>query len=83
VFSNRAAKASESNMSERPIDADKLFVGGLPWGLDEGELRSYFEQYGVVTAMDLMKDRVTGEPRGFGFLTFEEVDTVNKVSFSR
>lgn len=49
----------------------KIFVGGLSWETDEDSLRRYFEQIGPVTDCVIMRDRHTGHPRGFGFVTFE------------
>ncbi|CAA6657682.1 unnamed protein product [Spirodela intermedia] len=48
----------------------KLFVGGIPWDATEEALRDYFGKYGQVVEVIIMKDRVTGNPRGFGFVSF-------------
>ncbi|XP_078430481.1 heterogeneous nuclear ribonucleoprotein 1-like [Wolffia australiana] len=48
----------------------KLFVGGIPWEATEEALRDYFGKYGQVVEVIVMKDRVTGNPRGFGFVSF-------------
>ena len=45
----------------------KLFVGGLPWEVDDDALRSHFEPYGEVTEAKVILDRDTGRSRGFGF----------------
>lgn len=50
----------------------KIFVGGLSWETDETSLRRYFEQYGAVLDCVIMRDRHTGHPRGFGFVTFQD-----------
>lgn len=60
-------------------DQFKVFVGGIPQGLDEPALRAYFEHFGEVTDAVLMLDRETGRSRGFGFVTFAEGDTIAKV----
>jgi RNA recognition motif-containing protein len=52
-----------------------LFVAGLPFDMDEHELRAIFEDYGKVTIATIIKDRSTGHSRGFGFVEFaREVD---------
>lgn len=61
------------------IDADKIFVGGLSWQTTEESLRYHFEQYGPVVSVEVMRDRVTGDPRGFAFVVFKDVDTVDLV----
>jgi RNA recognition motif-containing protein len=61
------------------IDHGKIFVGGLSWQTTEESLRFHFEQYGPVVSVEVMKDRNTGEPRGFGFVVFEDPTTVDLV----
>lgn len=47
----------------------KLFVGNLPYQSAEGELSEWFNQAGVaVGAIHFIRDRETGQPRGFGFV---------------
>src|SRR6187401_1636178 len=51
-------------------DARKLFVAGLPDSITEDVLRGLFEATGGnVVEVSLPKDRATGRPRGFGFVT--------------
>src|SRR3954447_21155044 len=51
-------------------DARKLFVAGLPDSITEDVLRTLFEATGgTVSEISLPKDRATGRPRGFGFVT--------------
>ena len=66
----------------------KLFVGGLPWAVDDEALRSHFEPYGTVLDARVIYDRDTGRSRGFGFVTFEEaadadeaIDALNESDF--
>jgi len=46
----------------------KLYVGNLSFSTTEEELRTLFAQAGAVTAVDLIKDRQTGESKGFAFV---------------
>lgn len=64
-------------------DAGKIFVGGLSWQTTEESLRWHFEQYGTVSSVELMKDRNTGKPRGFGFVSFADAATVDLVMESQ
>jgi len=57
----------------------KLFVGGIPISLNNPEFKKYFEQFGAVTEAQVMTERDTGRSRGFGFVTFQEEDTAEKV----
>lgn len=49
---------------------NKLFVGGLPQNTTAAELRTYFEQFGVVSDAVVMMDPATSRSRGFGFICF-------------
>ncbi|CAO2814306.1 unnamed protein product [Amaranthus hypochondriacus] len=59
----------------------KIFVGGLAKDTNLDTFTKYFEKYGEVVDSVIMKDRLTGRPRGFGFITYADpsvVDTVIK-----
>jgi len=45
-----------------------IYVGNLPFSASEDEVRDVFGAYGEVTSVALIKDKVTGKPRGFGFV---------------
>ena len=45
-----------------------IFVGNLAYSATDQDLRQLFEQYGVVDKVNLITDRDTGRPRGFGFV---------------
>ncbi|PON33814.1 Splicing factor-like protein [Parasponia andersonii] len=57
----------------------KIFVGGLPPTLSEEGFREYFESFGHVTDVVVMYDQNTGRPRGFGFISFDSEDAVDRV----
>lgn len=48
---------------------NKLFVGNLSFDTTENDLNDAFAAYGTVTEANLMMDRMTNRPRGFGFVT--------------
>jgi cold-inducible RNA-binding protein len=45
-----------------------IFVGNLDFGATEDSIRGLFETYGTVERVNLLTDRDTGRPRGFGFV---------------
>lgn len=51
--------------------AKKLYVGGLPYSTTDGELKSHFEQAGAVLSAVIIKDKMTGRSKGFGFVEME------------
>jgi RNA recognition motif-containing protein len=48
----------------------KLFIGGLPWAMDNERLKQVFAEYGDVADARVILDRDTGRSRGFGFVTY-------------
>ncbi|CAG2117331.1 unnamed protein product, partial [Medioppia subpectinata] len=57
----------------------KLFIGGLSWDTQESDLKDYFGTYGSVVDVSIKYDAVSGNPRGFGFITFANEDAIDKV----
>ena len=57
---------------------NKLFVGNLSFNVTENELQDTFAQYGTVLEANLMTDRMTGRPRGFGFVTMSTEEEAQK-----
>ncbi|MFO7447915.1 MAG: RNA-binding protein [Ignavibacteriaceae bacterium] len=49
----------------------KLFVGSLPWTVDDRQLEEAFAGHGTVVSAKVVKDRETGRSRGFGFVEME------------
>lgn len=54
------------------MDKNKLFVGSLPWAINNDSLRELFAQYGEITECVVITDRATGRSKGFGFVTFAQ-----------
>jgi cold-inducible RNA-binding protein len=54
--------------------ATKLFVGSLPWAVDDQGLEDLFKDFGVVLSAKVIMDRETGRSKGFGFVEFEDDD---------
>ena len=51
----------------------KLFVGNLPYGANETDVQGFFESAGVnVDSVTVMRDRFTGQARGFGFVEIND-----------
>ncbi|GJS15208.1 RNA-binding protein 1 [Tanacetum coccineum] len=60
-------------------DQNKVFVGGLAWETTEDVLKEYFGFYGNVVDAVIVKDRINGSSRGFGFVSFSESSVLSKV----
>uniref|UniRef100_A0A8C6F6V6 Heterogeneous nuclear ribonucleoproteins A2/B1 n=1 Tax=Monodon monoceros TaxID=40151 RepID=A0A8C6F6V6_MONMO len=61
------------------VTMKKLFVGGIEEDTDEHHLRDYFEKYGKINAIEIITDRESGKKRGFGFVTFNDHDPMDKL----
>uniref|UniRef100_A0A5B7BKL7 RRM domain-containing protein n=1 Tax=Davidia involucrata TaxID=16924 RepID=A0A5B7BKL7_DAVIN len=59
-------------------DRSKLFVGGISRETSEDTLREHFSKYGDVVASVIAKDRYTGSPRGFAFVSFSDPSAFQK-----
>ena len=58
----------------------KLFVGSLPWAVNDDALKTAFEAHGAVVSAKVITDRQTGKSRGFGFVEMEnETDATNAI----
>ncbi|XP_011501673.1 PREDICTED: heterogeneous nuclear ribonucleoprotein 27C isoform X2 [Ceratosolen solmsi marchali] len=56
----------------------KVFLGGLPSNVTETDLRSFFQRFGKVMEVVIMYDQEKKKSRGFGFLSFEDEDAVDR-----
>jgi cold-inducible RNA-binding protein len=57
----------------------KLFVGNLPYAATEADITDFFTQAGVtVDSVNVMRDRFTGEARGFGFVEINDDGVANR-----
>lgn len=60
------------------MDKNKLYVGSLPWSINNDSLRELFSQYGEIAEAIVITDRVTGRSKGFGFVTFAKEEDAQK-----
>ena len=56
----------------------KIFVGNLDFKVTENDLQDAFAAHGTVVETKLINDRVTGRPRGFGFVTMSSPEEAQK-----
>ncbi len=57
---------------------NKLFVGNLSFDITENDLQDTFASHGTVLEANLMMDRMSGRPRGFGFVTMSTPEEAQK-----
>ena len=51
-----------------------VYVGHLPKGFEEGELRKFFEQFGKVNKLRVSRSKKTARTRGYAFIEFASKD---------
>src|SRR5437660_8967249 len=74
-------RTSQQSEAASIIMGTKLFVGNLSFDVTENDLQDLFAQAGPVNSVNVMQDRATGKPRGFGFVEMAtEEDTTKAIS---
>uniref|UniRef100_A0A7I4CPR3 Splicing factor U2af large subunit n=1 Tax=Physcomitrium patens TaxID=3218 RepID=A0A7I4CPR3_PHYPA len=56
---------------------DRIFVGGLPYYLTEVQIKELLESFGPLRGFDLVKDRDTGNSKGYGFCVYQDPSVVD------
>jgi RNA recognition motif-containing protein len=61
-----------------PFMSTKLYVGNLPYQTTEADLQALFEASGEVAAINVVRDRATGQARGFAFVEMRDAEGAQK-----
>lgn len=61
----------------------KIFVGGIDPMVNERDFNEFFSQFGSIIDAQLMIDKDTGRSRGFGFITFDSLEAVDRVTVNK
>src|SRR6266567_1662433 len=72
------SKSQSRTVQYRYSMSAKLFVGNLSFNTTENDLQDAFAAHGTVVEANLMMDRMTGKPRGFGFITMSTPEEAQK-----
>ncbi len=60
------------------VNSAKLYVGNLSYETSEASIRTAFEAHGEVASVNLITDRDSGRPKGFGFVEMGSADEAQK-----
>jgi RNA recognition motif-containing protein len=72
LYQGQAAFLKELQMAKR------IYVGSLPYSVDEAQLESLFSQYGQVSDVQVITDKYTGQAKGFAFVEMANDDEAQK-----
>jgi len=56
----------------------KLYVGGLPYSVNDTDLEAMFAEFGKVMSAAVIKDRDSGQSKGFGFVELDDNEAAQK-----
>ena len=77
AFGNSLWKATVCRTVEHHM-SNRLFVGNLSFDTTENDLQDAFAAHGTVSETNLVMDRMTNRPRGFGFVTMSTGEEAQK-----
>jgi RNA recognition motif-containing protein len=60
------------------MNNSKLYVGNLSYSTSEERLRQTFEPFGTLVSVSIITDRMTGQPRGFGFVEYASAEDAQR-----
>ncbi|XP_014203981.1 MKI67 FHA domain-interacting nucleolar phosphoprotein-like [Copidosoma floridanum] len=80
IISNNSKKSKRNDAGKSPQKKEKpfqstrgvVYIGHIPHGFFENEMKEYFEQFGTVTHVRVARSRKTGKSRGYGYVEFKE-----------
>lgn len=76
--SKSAAKPAASPSA--PVERGIVYLGHIPWGFFESNMRSFFEQFGEIVNLKLSRSKKAGRSKGYGFIEFEDMETATIVA---
>ena len=69
-----ASRFNKLRLKQGDLDGSKgiVYIGHLPKGFEEDELRKFFEQFGKINKLRVSRSKKTGRSRGYAFLEFKD-----------
>ncbi|KAK6462850.1 polyadenylate-binding protein 2 [Scheffersomyces coipomensis] len=70
--------APQTDEEKRDIDSRSIYIGNVDYGSTPLELQQHFSNAGIVNRVTILMNKFTGQPKGFAYLEFSDMDGVNK-----
>lgn len=80
---NTINSMSKTKRMESKLKCTDLIVLGLPWKINDQQLREYFETFGELLMSQVKVDPKTGQSKGFGFIRFKDIESQMRVISQR
>jgi RNA recognition motif-containing protein len=77
VFESMGRIAIPQKVHKEEPMGKKLYIGNLPYSVDDQQLQEAFQAYGAVASARVITDRETGRSKGFGFVEMEDDGAAN------
>lgn len=72
------APQTDADREKQDIDARSIYIGNVDYDATPLELQQHFSTAGLVNRVTILLNKITGQPKGFAYLEFSDVDAVNK-----
>ncbi|XP_042636485.1 MKI67 FHA domain-interacting nucleolar phosphoprotein [Orycteropus afer afer] len=82
-FQKQVAQVRQRAAQQEKLTPGVVYVGHIPRGLFEPQLKAYFSQFGTVTRLKLSRSKKTGNSKGYAFVEFESDDVAKIVAETR
>ncbi|CAH6720969.1 putative polyadenylate-binding protein 2 [[Candida] jaroonii] len=69
---------AEQEQEKQDIDSRSIYVGNVDYATLPVELQQHFVSAGEINRVTIMKDKKTGNPKGFAYIEFEQIDSVDR-----
>lgn len=81
VFRSRSSKKGQAAVSKKDqlkVDNNQVYIGNLSYAVTENDLRSFFQPYGIVGEVRIVRNTKTGRSKGFAFITYKNMAEANQ-----
>ncbi|CUM67316.1 uncharacterized protein PRCAT00005009001 [Priceomyces carsonii] len=78
LHSQLSKEGSASDEEKKDVDSRSIYIGNVDYASTPLELQQHFSSAGVVNRVTILMNKFTGQPKGFAYLEFSDIDGVNK-----